>query len=420
VSPPAAPSELAPILDAVTSRLDADLDTLAGCIADQIHGEMPELGTHARVTARTLAAVRANLTGFIAFMHGGAIAGDVEVSPETADYAHAFVHRNIGLAEAIRCFRLGHEQLWRAWVAAVDGSEPPPELRSRLIEIGSESMFSYVDRTTVALVEEYQREQEHWNRSVEARRAETVAAILAGETIDLNAAGRQLGYDLRRWHIGLVLWEDRDAHEDGELVDLRRPAVELATTIAGSSNPLVLPAGATSMWAWLATDDRPDDKAIDAALRGTSRDAVSISVGEPAHGLDGFRTTHGSALLARRAMRLAGERPGRARRFRSLALISLLSADLEQMRRFVADELGELAADDDASIRLRATLHVYFDERSSAVRTGRRLGIHTNTVNYRIHRCEELIGHPLQERRGEIEAALRLKQTLADATFAAD
>jgi DNA-binding PucR family transcriptional regulator len=112
-------------------------------------------------------------------------------------------------------------------------------------------------------------------------------------------------------------------------------------------------------------------------------------------------------------MRLAATRGPAVQRFRSLSLTSLLSADEPQMLRFVAEELGDLATDDDATSRLRATLLVYFEERSSAAKTGRRLAIHTNSVHYRVRRCAELIGHPVHERRGELETALRLKQTLA-------
>jgi DNA-binding PucR family transcriptional regulator len=51
---------------------------------------------------------------------------------------------------------------------------------------------------------------------------------------------------------------------------------------------------------------------------------------------------------------------------------------------------------------------VYLDERLSPARTARRLGIHQNTVNYRVKRAEELLGRPLEDRRIELEIALRL------------
>ena len=38
----------------------------------------------------------------------------------------------------------------------------------------------------------------------------------------------------------------------------------------------------------------------------------------------------------------------------------------------------------------------------------RRLSVHENTVTYRVQRAEELLGHPVSERRLELQVALRL------------
>ncbi len=107
-------------------------------------------------------------------------------------------------------------------------------------------------------------------------------------------------------------------------------------------------------------------------------------------------------------MQLRGE--GRAARvgFPELALEALMIGDVEAARRFAARELGPLAAGDDATVRLASTLAVFLDEGASFVRAARRLGVHTNTVTYRVHRAEELLGHPVSERQLELRVALRL------------
>ena len=92
-----------------------------------------------------------------------------------------------------------------------------------------------------------------------------------------------------------------------------------------------------------------------------------------------------------------------------MGLLSLLSANAAQVVKFVTAELGsELTADTDAMLRLRATIEVYLDERLSPSRTARRLGVHTNTVVYRVKRAEKLLGRPIEDRRLELEIALRL------------
>jgi len=71
-------------------------------------------------------------------------------------------------------------------------------------------------------------------------------------------------------------------------------------------------------------------------------------------------------------------------------------------------ELGPLAARDDSTIRLASTLGVFLEEGASFVRAARRLGVHTNTVTYRVRRAEDLLGHKVTERQLELRVALRL------------
>jgi DNA-binding PucR family transcriptional regulator len=74
----------------------------------------------------------------------------------------------------------------------------------------------------------------------------------------------------------------------------------------------------------------------------------------------------------------------------------------------VERELGRLASDDDAARRMSATLRVFLEEGTSYVRAARRLGVHQNTVLYRVHRAEELLGHRIADRELEVRVALRL------------
>ena len=61
---------------------------------------------------------------------------------------------------------------------------------------------------------------------------------------------------------------------------------------------------------------------------------------------------------------------------------------------------------------MSSTLRVFLEEGSSYVRAARRLGVHENTVTYRVHRAEELLGHPTTERQLELRVALRLARLL--------
>jgi DNA-binding PucR family transcriptional regulator len=133
---------------------------------------------------------------------------------------------------------------------------------------------------------------------------------------------------------------------------------------------------------------------------------MHVAVGSPGHGVEGFRRSHAEALLVSRVAGLAGSRG--VTHFCDVSLDVLMTSDLDEARRFVAVELGPLAASDDATRRLSSTLRVFLEEGSSFVRAARRLGVHENTVAYRVHRAEDLLGRRVAERQLELRAALRL------------
>jgi DNA-binding PucR family transcriptional regulator len=77
------------------------------------------------------------------------------------------------------------------------------------------------------------------------------------------------------------------------------------------------------------------------------------------------------------------------------------------METFVRRELGGLAPDDGedaAAERLRATVLAYLE--SGMDGAAARLAVHRNTVRYRLHQAEALLGRPVTERRRELELAL--------------
>jgi DNA-binding PucR family transcriptional regulator len=109
---------------------------------------------------------------------------------------------------------------------------------------------------------------------------------------------------------------------------------------------------------------------------------------------------------------LRGDGNGARAAYPDLALEALLVEDPEAARRFAERELGSLAARDDATLRITATLAIFLEEGGSFVRAARRLGVHTNTVTYRVRRAETELGRPVTDRHLELAVALRLSRLL--------
>lgn len=329
--------------------------------------------------------------------------------PGPADaWARSMARRGAGLPAALRAYRLGHGWLWRRWQAEINAADFDDATRGKLLEHSSGFMFTYIDTASALVADAYAAERERWVRSAAAMRAEAVRTLLDGKPVDADAVSRSLKYELRRTHTALILWTDGPAEEESD--PLEAAAIALAGQL-GCREPLLVPTGRGLLWAWCATHEAADRETFEAlALEPGSR--LRVAVGQGAGGIDGFVRSHEEAEQARRIAQLSGRAPGTVVTYARVAFASLVCADRDRAARFVADELGALAANDDATSRLRATLAIFLDEGASHVRAARRLHIHQNTVAYRVHRAEELLGRQVSVRRQELEAALLIARVL--------
>jgi len=130
--------------------------------------------------------------------------------------------------------------------------------------------------------------------------------------------------------------------------------------------------------------------------------------------VEGFTRSYREAMHARRIAELTRRRPGSVFAYEDVALVALASSDLEHARDFVLRQLGPLMADDDATVRVAATLRVYLEEGSRPRRAAERLGVHPNTIAYRIQAAEEMLGYPIESRVAELLVALRLAPVVRD------
>jgi DNA-binding PucR family transcriptional regulator len=324
------------------------------------------------------------------------------------------VRRGVPLGPILRASRVGHAFVWERWARAVAEAIEPARLPDAL-ELSARHIFRWTDVTVDRLTTEYETERTAQARSADATRASTARAILAGEPVDAGAASRALHYELQRNHVALVLWEEPGG-DDEAFARLERAARDLGTA-AGTGAPLTVPVGTSVLWAWIGSHDPFADEALEAVRQQHVAASIRVGVGEPGAGLAGFVRSHHEAIEAHRVAVLAERRGGSVTRYSAVELASLLSVDLERARHFVARELGALAGRDDGCARLRATLRVFFAEGSSNLHTGRRLGIHQNTVVYRIGRAEEMLGRRITERQLALEVALVVAQALGDAAL---
>jgi len=397
------------VLRPLAGDLAEDVPGLARSIVETIRTRAPDLFPDESSFAENLAASTANVALFLDVVQRGADpSADTIVPPEGVAFVREAVRRGVGLAAVLRSLRLGHEALVQALFASVRARDLDPEELARATDLLSAWTFAFIDGLSTLAENLHATERERWLRSAAATQQETVERILAGDEVDPATAGPRLGYALDRWHICVIAWLARPEPGHDSFASLEQAVASLCGSV-GCARPLVRPSGMLATTAWLGVPARLDDAALD-ALRfdPTAAPGVRVALGECERGTAGFRRSHEQAAHASRVAKLAGRRPGSVTRFRRVALASLTTADPDQAREFVAAELGPLAKTDELSLRLAATVKAFLDEESSHARAAKRLGIHENTVRYRIRQAEELLGHGVEERTLDLRVALLL------------
>ncbi|WP_067820406.1 PucR family transcriptional regulator [Nocardia inohanensis] len=334
---------------------------------------------------------------------------DYPVPEQAHAFARTLARRGHDVRLLLRVYHVGQEAVLDYMTDVLEVREPLPRDIERAV------LLRLFDRTTrwvsssiETLTDTYMREREQGLRAALSQRTDTVRALLDGTDLDPEQASARLGYRLAQRHLALLLWTDEDPTvvrpESPDVVaGLLERVVARTAAALGNGSALTLPAGASALWAWIGLDDEAAAREI---LGAAAVPPVRIAVGNPAAHIAGFRDSHREAVAARQVAERA--RPGlpRVLHYAEIEVAYLAGVDETAMRALIARELGPLAAPDAQSARLRETLHAYLRARRSPEAAAKSLGVHKNTVRYRIQRIEELLGRSIDQRGARLDMAL--------------
>ena len=388
----------------VAGALRGNLQPLAARVDAAVLAAVPALSADADIRLALERSTEANLVDILALLADRALPVDVGVPPEALSLASALVRRGVEPGDLVHAYLVGQNELWRAWMEELAERLPAGQSLIVALELSSARIFTRADFLVAQLMRHIDRERVRWMGGALARRTQVVRSLLEGEESDAAEASRALGYDIDRWVLAAVLWDAAGAEDPGarhERLEVRAASIARA---AGVQRAFTLAAD-EALWAWVAAPEKPDLNAIAAALAESLAAGQGAALGTPAAGLDGFRDGHAEALQARRIAEL-GQRAGVVR-YDEIELVSLVSADLDRLARFVQRTLGPLTADDETTARLRQTILAWLAEGGNARRAAERLHAHKNTVLYRLQRAQLLLGRPLDQDRGALELAVR-------------
>lgn len=382
-------------------------DDSATFVTDAIHQACDSLSEDLWLSTRQ--STRANVGLITTLMSEDADPTEFTAPEETLSYARSYVHEGFSFDLLTRAYREGEHAYLRLWMQKLQERAKSADALADAMSYVGDYLFAYIGAINGPLGEAYAVEHERRIRGGLAIRSDEVRAILAGTDVDVAEASARLRYRLDGRHVAFVIWRDNppDTGPDRRFFEeIDKLGAQLAEVLDAGGLLLLPMAGYYAGWASVGAsyaDVAPDRPRLPASGGGTR-----LALGRAGRGLPGFRRSYEEALLAKRVASLAERPPACGTSFARVALDALMTTNLDEARQFVQYEIGSLLEDSDAARRLMATLEIFLEEESSFVRTARRLGVHENTVAYRVRRVEELLGRRVTERQLELRSALRL------------
>lgn len=346
------------------------------------------------------AAVQATNSAMLQALARSRSIGEMPPMTEVILATRALVQNGLSEQDVLTGYHLGTTYWCENWANAVDEHCPDPSLSVRVASYGTSFALGWLEMISGQVSVEYRDEAERLAREGSLARAAYVRRALMEDDFDVKAGSRDLGYDIAGRHVALVLSRYEDNHNDAPLDSIARALASELTALA----PLIVRIDLDTTLCWIPIQDAREAPAPSAP--------VLIGQGRPASGLDGFRRSHREACEAVRVARLARRPAGTVTHFDEVELAALCSNDVTSCRAFIADTLGSLATDSRGTRQLRATLETFFAFNSNFRATAARLGVHHNTVRYRLERATALLGRAPEDDRLQLELALHLANRL--------
>lgn len=245
------------------------------------------------------------------------------------------------------------------------------------------------DRLISTIAEEHQREARGLLTSSEGRKAARLRALLSGELLDAT----DIDYEFDEWHLGAVA-----------IGDCARDALK-GVAQALNRRLLHVQSDDETVWAWFGGRSPVEPERLSAALASTWPEELCLALGEPAHGLAGWRLTHRQAQAI---LPVARQTEAGSLQYADAALVAAVLQDDLLSGSLRERYLSPLESERDGGATMRATLRAFFSSDRNASSAAALLGVGRHTVTNRLRMAEEKIGRSLASSGAEIEAALRL------------
>lgn len=336
----------------------------------------------------------------------GTAARDLHVPEEAIHQVRTSVRRGTTLDTILRTVWAAHTHVQDELFTVLEQEVPLTELATEMRSLTSQ-LFAYVDVIVQDLTENYEDERILWQGRVSAARRRMVDDIVSGGDVP-DDAEVVLGIDLQHHHhLAAVFRTVTLRYEEKRDAEISHLAYDFARKL-GATALLALerPEGVTEL-VWSFRSPPPDD--YRARIRAaTLPDWLTVGLGVPSRGVDGFRFSYQCAYRAVEVGALSAPSGVGLSAYEDVQMAALLIADPVHAEAYARRLLKGLTGPSSKIVDLRATLRHYLLGGRSRRAAAEALHLAPTTVAYRVKRAEELLGRPAGELVVETLVALEL------------
>jgi PucR C-terminal helix-turn-helix domain/GGDEF-like domain len=400
--------ELSARVARITSALQAQAQRLADGMVEQIAAQIAAFSLDEQADVR--ADVRANCVA------SNRLFLDVAASGRTVEPAELlpfmpkpqWIRAGASLEDVLRAFRVGHIYMWDAILTEARRGETGTDAA---LELARRSM-DYMDLVSSAVAHAYLGAQQSIIADRDRSRSNLLGAVLDGHlplTGALRAQAIADGLEPAVSYVVIVATVTADAGRAGEAEQrqVTRALHDRVGELCAGALLVERPEEIVGLLAPRGAELPPLLDALKSAVRqlGEKRNvAVAIGMSTRVAGLEEARVGYREARRA-----LSWAQPGPA-----IVALPFLST-FDYLIASADDTARRMPSPADAVFGDRAlafgpeTLHAYFDADLNVRKAAERLGIHANTMHYRLGRISETTGCDLHEFHTLVELLLALR-----------
>ena len=406
----------------IARQMDMIRDRFIAELFDMMKDEIRGLNHDSRMMDMWRASMTESYVTAVHYLDREAPTSLLDAPPAALAYARASAQRDIPLAPLVRAHRLGHARFIEQAMQYVPLLEPTQRLPTVTNLVNRTGRM--IDLVADQLIVAYEEEHDRWVSRRGGLQQQCVSELLMGSPVDTARAEKVLHYRLDRMHVAAVVWVDAEVPTGDVVALFDQVRCLVAAELGPADGSLMVPTDEREARLWFSPASARGGHAGDPSRLCAAFESAGIrarlACGRLGDGLRGFRASLKQAELVKAVAHAgADRRSARVVFYDDVAPIALMAGNMDALRSFVADVLGDLSVDDERNEWLRETLREFLVRNRSYVATADAMILHRNTIQYRVAQAMELCGQSFDDPDAvfKVQIALEVCRWMAPAVL---